>query len=368
MAGGIYLMMKLSDREWEIFDFLEVFNIVDGYYNKKPPINLEINSNNIPFLAATKNNNGVTGFVNKSIVKKYDKVGNISSKDAKMRIYNGKSLAITNNGSVGNVYYQDTEFTCSHDITVLYLKNRELTKFIALFLNPLLRKSGSKYAYANKWRPKRMKKSKVLLPVDKKNNPDYDFMEQYIKEKYFNLKLQIKEKQKHEVNDWRELDEVEWEKFTISQLFNNQIGKNIDGNKIDKQSGRTPYITRKESNNGLDGFINDDYRSKEKLNLITRPVITIGNETAKPFVQNYNFYTGTKVNILTPLGTRNIFSTRFIAIMLEQQKSKYSYSFTINSRRLKKQIINLPTKNNQPDYEFMEQYMKRKENKILDRL
>ncbi|QDW96765.1 hypothetical protein DWB88_09200 [Staphylococcus warneri] len=122
MAGGIFSMMKLSDREWKVFDFLEVFNIVDGYYNKKPPINLEINSNNIPFLAATKNNNGLTGFINKSIVKKYDKVGNISNKYSNRRFFSGKCLAITNNGSVGNVYYQDTEFTCSHDITVLYLK------------------------------------------------------------------------------------------------------------------------------------------------------------------------------------------------------------------------------------------------------
>lgn len=35
---------------------------------------------------------------------------------------------------------------------------------------------------------------------------------------------------------------------------------------------------------------------------------------------------------------------------------------------MKKQIISLPTKNNHPDYEFMEQYMKRKENEIFDRL
>ncbi len=31
------------------------------------------------------------------------------------------------------------------------------------------------------------------------------------------------------------------------------------------------------------------------------PVITIGNETAQPYVQQYPFYTGTKVNVLTPI-------------------------------------------------------------------
>src|SRR5699024_5569750 len=232
---------------------LEVFYIVDGYYNKKPAIDLEINSNNIPFLAATKNDNGVTGFINKSIVKKYDKVGNISSKDIKKRIYNGKSLAITNNGSVGNVYYQDTEFTCSHDITVLYLKNRELTKFIALFLIPLLKKTGSKYAYANKWRPKRMKKSKVLLPVDDQCDHDYDFMEQYIIGKYFDLKSQIKKKQKHEICDWRELNDIEWNSYYLYELFEFKRGNQ---NKMsDLKHGYLPLISAKKTNNGYKGFV-----------------------------------------------------------------------------------------------------------------
>ncbi|CAC7044182.1 TPA: restriction endonuclease subunit S [Staphylococcus aureus] len=342
-------MMKLSDREWKAFTTDELFSIKSGTTSDFSKLNLK-NDSKLPCIGAKYKNNGVVGFANNEELK-----------------VEGNALVFikTGEGSVGLTLYKTEDFIPHKNVYIGY--NVSLNKYIGLFIATMYNKQKFIYNYGYGLNQLRVKRRKILLP-SKNNSPDYEFMERYIKEKYFNLKLQIKEKQKHKVNDWRELDEVEWEKFTISQLFNNQIGKNIDGNKIDKQSGRTPYITRKESNNGLDGFINDDYRSKEKLNLITRPVITIGNETAKPFVQNYNFYTGTKVNILTPLGTRNIFSTRFIAIMLEQQKSKYSYSFTINSRRLKKQIINLPTKNNRPDYEFMEQYMKRKENEILDRL
>ena len=50
-------------------------------------------------------------------------------------------------------------------------------------------------------------------------------MERYIKEKYFNLKSHIKEKQKHKISDWRELDEVEWLPFSTSEvliLFNEE--------------------------------------------------------------------------------------------------------------------------------------------------
>ncbi|HDX7679035.1 TPA: restriction endonuclease subunit S, partial [Staphylococcus aureus] len=64
----------------------------------------------------------------------------------------------------------------------------------------------------------------------------------------------------------------------------------------------------------------------------------------------------------------NKFTYLFIANMLRRLEGKYSFNREINDFRIKRERILLPTKNNQPDYEFMEQYMKRKENKILDRL
>jgi hypothetical protein len=358
-------MMKLSDREWKVFDFLEVFNIVDGYYNKKPAIDLEINSNNIPFLAATKNDNGVTGFINKSIVKKYDKVGNISSKDIKKRIYNGKSLAITNNGSVGNVYYQDTEFTCSHDITVLYLKNRELTKFIALFLIPLLKKTGSKYAYANKWRPKRMKKSKVLLPVDDQCDPDYDFMEQYIIGKYFDLKSQIKKKQKHEICDWRELNDIEWNSYYLYELFEFKRGNQ---NKMsDLKHGYLPLISAKKTNNGYKGFV-----EKNNKTLYPGSIISLNNDgdggAGIAYYQPFQSMMDTHVTALINKKSIDKYTKLFISRMITKQRNKFSHGYAISTNRLNRQIIKLPSKNNHPDYYFMEQYMKRKENEVIDRL
>lgn len=89
------------------------------------------------------------------------------------------------------------------------------------------------------------------------------------------------------------------------------------------------------------------------------PVITIGNETAYPFVQSFSFFTGTKVNIMKPkidCSNRILF---FISESIKQQRKKYSYSYTINSTRLKRQMIKLPiTLKGLPDYQFMEQYMK----------
>ncbi len=139
------------------------------------------------------------------------------------------------------------------------------------------------------------------------------------------------------------------------------IGYSIDGNKADR-TGYMPYITRKESDNGVDGFIRDD----DKKMSVSFPVITIGNETAKPFVQIYPFFTGTKVNILSPKYDVDAWALQFVATSIEQHKSKYSYSYTINSTRLRKQLILLPvTSDGTPDWAFMKAYMKQVEEELL---
>ncbi|MEB7398449.1 MULTISPECIES: restriction endonuclease subunit S [Staphylococcus] len=343
-------MMKLSDREWKEFKLEDIFHVELSKGDNKPN---HLVKGNTPLISSGDSNNGIVKFVIKG--------------DEKSQKFSKDKLTFD---MFGKIFYHPYEFySVSHGRINILSAKVNISSFTLMFLIVVLEKSSKNiFSYNRMASSKRIKKLKFKIPITNQNTPDYNFMEQYIKEKYFNLKSQIKEKQKHEITDWRGLDEVEWMDFQINKLFYNKIGKNIDGNKIDKQNGKVPYVTRKESNNGLDGFIYNDKRIEEKLNISQNPVITIGNETAKPFVQNYDFFTGTKVNILQPIATNNIFSLRFISKMLEQQKKKYSYSFTINSRRLKKQTIKLPTKNNQPDYKFMEQYMKRKENEVLERI
>jgi hypothetical protein len=130
----------------------------------------------------------------------------------------------------------------------------------------------------------------------------------------------------------RERASKNWNNFVIGDLFNIVIGQAIDGNKVDLTLGRTAYITRKESNSVLDGFIDHN----PKLLNSDYPVITIGNETCEPFVQVYPFYTGTKVNILTHKMPLSANALMCVAQSLKMHKAKYSYSFTINSTRLRK--------------------------------
>lgn len=174
----IITLGALEDREWKEFHFKDVFYIVDGYYNKKP--SMEENGR-LPFLGATQYNNGVTGMTSKDNVRLRDKVGGDSVNDVEKRFYAGGCIAITNNGSVGHAYYQSSEFTCSHDITVVYLKDQVMSKELATFLIPSIEKAGESFAYAKKWRPIRMRRSKLMLPVKPDGTPDWDFMSGFMK-------------------------------------------------------------------------------------------------------------------------------------------------------------------------------------------
>ena len=178
--------MELTDREWRSFDFVKIFDIHGGYYNKKPEMT---ENGTIPFLGATENNNGVTGWCSMQDIERTSRTGVEKSDPVSGKIFSGNCIVVTNDGSVGHAYYQATEFTCSHSVNVLYLREIPLTVPIAFFMIVAIEKQAVCFEYARKWRPSRMVRSKLLLPVDDHGKPDYIFMEQYIRDmmlkKYF---------------------------------------------------------------------------------------------------------------------------------------------------------------------------------------
>ncbi len=167
-----------SNVEWKAFLFPEVFEIKNGFYNKKP---ISSGNGKIPFLGATANNNGVTGYYTLSEIEENSKIGYGKNEPLNQKLFKGNCIAVTNNGSVGYAYYQVSEFTCSHDVNPLYLKNQTLNPYIAKFLIRAIEQQRVCFEYARKWRPMRMKKSKILLPVNSDDKLDYVYMENYMR-------------------------------------------------------------------------------------------------------------------------------------------------------------------------------------------
>ena len=172
-------MMQLSDCKWREFNFVEIFDIQKGFYNKKPPC---FDEGNIPFIGASDSNNGITGFTDYRTIEANSKIGYGKNEPIERKIFKGNAICVTNNGSVGYAYYQTADFTCTHDVNPLYLLDRELNQYIAMFLIACIEKQRVCFTYARKWRPKRMVSSKIMLPVTADNQPDWDFMEAYMRQ------------------------------------------------------------------------------------------------------------------------------------------------------------------------------------------
>lgn len=340
-------MMKLSDRKWKAFQLNDNIFSLYSSINSTDFSKLKKGSNEYyPFVTRTENNNGIAHFV--------------SIQDKQFNESNVLIIGL----DTQTVFFQAYKFYTGQNIQILKLNNVNMNKYTALFIKPLLQKQIENLNWGgNGATLGRLSKKKIMLPVDNDENPDYDFMERYIKEKYLSLKTQIKEKQKHEIYDWRELNDVGWNNFKIGDIANVNGGKDLP--KYDRKTGNIPFVGSSSQNNGVTDFIDIDYRNIKVANKsigINRNG-SVGYSFYHPY---YAYYSGDTRFIKTE--NNNKYANLFIVNIISNQRDKYAYGYKMGTQRIKKQIVKLPTKNNHPDYDFMEQYMKRKENEVLGRL
>ena len=171
--------ISLGDRLWQWFLYENVFDIKGGYYNKKPEASV---NGSIPFIGATEYNNGVTSWHDMKDIDVTSKSGHDKNHSLEAKIFSGgKYITVSNNGSVGYAFYQPNDFTCTHDVNPITTKNIEMNCYIAMFISTLIGLERYRWAYGRKWRPIRMPMSKIKLPVDNNGEPDWQFMEDYIK-------------------------------------------------------------------------------------------------------------------------------------------------------------------------------------------
>jgi hypothetical protein len=272
---GILMITKnFHDLTWQEFCFDEIFDIKNGFYNKKPESS---NSGKIPFLGATAVNNGITGFFPVEKIEKSSKMGHGKNHSLKKKIFEGNCIAVTNNGSVGHAYYQKNEFTCSHDINPLYLRDHKLNRYIALFLIALIEKQRICFEYSRKWRPMRMKNSRIMIPVTNQGKPDWTFMESYVKIKekivvdkhktYLNNRILAIQDDNSPTLEYNFGKNLKWCEFLIEDLFQVRRGKRLT--KKDRKPGNIAFYSAAEYDNGVTDFISNPLFVEKNKILVT---------------------------------------------------------------------------------------------------
>ena len=350
------VLNKINNKEWRKFQFVDIFTIKKGFYNKKPKIE---NDGKIPFLGAVDNSNGVTQFYTLKNIENSSKTGSGINESIEKKIFHGNSICVTNNGSVGYAYYQKNNFTCTHDVNPLYLKKDVLKKDLAMFLITSIEQQRVCFEYSRKWRPKRMVKSNILLPINKEDEPDYNYMEQYIKSK---LDTKIEEYKKYTekvLNSLRykkidPLQNKEWKEFFLTEIFDKiQRGKRLT--KSNQKRGNIPYISSTASNNGIDNFIGNNTNVR-----IFSDCLTIANSgsVGASFYHPYAFVGSDHITHLKKEDMSK-YIYMFISTLTNRFSGKYNFNREINDFRISREKIMLPVnEKDEPDYKYMEQYMK----------
>ena len=156
-------IVSLSEKEWKKFMICDICEIFSG----KDIYDVERVNGDIPYITATSTNNGMKYFVSNSNTT-----------------LGGNAISVNRNGSVGYAFYHKYEALYSNDCRKLKLKQYD-NEYVSLFLTNQIMQQKEKYNYGYKLGTARLKKQYIMLPTNDKNEPDYEYMEQYIKNVMF---------------------------------------------------------------------------------------------------------------------------------------------------------------------------------------
>lgn len=252
----------------------------------------------------------------------------------------------------GNDYYACYQDNCTITIVrtlLLYTDKFELNKYIGFYLCTLIRKNKYKSAYGRVLSGDRLKQEKILLPINKDENPDWEYIEDVTKKIY--TKIYSKFDTKPLIDKKIKLEIEKWEYFIWDDIFKIKKGKRLTI--YDQDDGSIPYISSSSLNNGVDNYISNGYTDENCLSFACYGSI------GYVFYHSYRAWVSDNCNVIYLRDKKiNKYIAMFIKPILELEKYRFSYGMTAKSERLKSFRIKLPAKNNKPDFEFMENYIK----------
>jgi hypothetical protein len=172
-AGAINKnQIKLSDRNW---DYFELEKIVSSIHNGKSYnasyLVVSDGEEYVSYVTRTDENNGVSMYV-------------------QALEYQGleKANAITIGDTTATIFFQEHDFITGPHIIVI--RADWLNVYTANFIITILNQEKYRYpVFGRAFTKDLIKETQVYLPVDDDGNPDYKFMEDYIKSLPFSKKI-----------------------------------------------------------------------------------------------------------------------------------------------------------------------------------
>lgn len=155
------------------------------------------------------------------------------------------------------------------------------------------------------------------------------------------------------------MENVEWGEFKLGKLFEIFSSKKIyHANQINKifdvqVNNSFPYVVRTTKNNGIRGFIKGELSKINEGN-----TLSFAQDTFSVFYQKQMYYTGNKVKILkAKFKKQNEQIMQYFTASFQSSLDSYTWGVGSTVKTIKETKIQLPIKNGEIDFEFMEDFI-----------
>ena len=334
-------MMRLDDREWKPCRLSSLGKVESG----RDIYALERVDGDIPYITSGSQNNGIGYFV-----------------DNKNDTYDKGYIAFNRNGAVGLAFYHPYWSVMGNDCRKLHLTEADENIYVGIFVATAITMQSKSFSYSRKLGTGRANKLQIMLPVTDEGKPDFQFMEDYVRElmsskreqyrQYIEKRLKSLELDISNSGGVREtLKSRRWTEFFLEDLFTVSAGKRLTN--ADKTDGSRPFIGATDNNNGITGFVDNRNSS------LDRNVLGV-NYNGAPCIGFYHPYECIFTDDVKRLHLKdhedNPYILLFMKTVILQQRTKYNYGYKFNENRMLRQLLSIPvTDDGQPDYDFMEE-------------
>lgn len=345
----------LDDVEWREFRIKDIFETFHGSNGLQTPTGSYIPKKNlicssIPRITVRETNNGIDSFS--------------FSKHKNFRVYdNFISVSF-----MGSAFYHPYEASLDMKVHALVPLDFELTKNISIFLIRSVNNNTKYYSYGNQLSSTDLAHQRLFLPIDSQGNLNLAFMEFYIKQEQKDLALKVIKYYEQKIIetgfDLVGLEDIEWKVFSIEDIFRVESVKGKPATNY--ELGDIPYVTTSSQNNGVNNFVDS------KNSFSNGKAISVDPIAGKAFYHDYDFIgrggAGSAINLLYN-SNLDKYNGQFICTALERVSTeKASYGLQLNGLRLKNTKLILPVdRNGNPHWKYMSQFMKKIEQKKLDK-
>lgn len=326
-------MGKIDTSGWKEFRVGELFAQERG--KEKAPKQNE--PGDCPLIQETNNNNGFDRMV------------------VPTKIIKGNSITVSINYAQ-NVFYQADDFCASVNIAVL--RNSHLNRYNSQFVCSVLRNAHQKFDYTSKISKELLNKEMIMLPVDKTGQPDWAYMESYMANLETKVTKSLTLLQTAKDAEKKKVDTREWGEFRVGELFDAERGKVKNIQPL--TPGATPIIAAGAYNQGIAGMYEIDSAYKNRITVSCN-----GAGCGSTFYHPYEFNVNGDAITLIEKKCMPDRAKQFVACILNATFTrKFSYEEKCSPQKALAEVMRLPIdKTGQPDWAYMEEYMRKVERK-----